>query len=73
MAKKHAFKAISWAVKITAGYRYNNIPSTTVCNQKFLTFAYVDDVNLILRRLVSLFNALQKIKVFENVSGFRIR
>ena len=47
-------------------------PYDTVSRQKFLTLAFVDDVNLLLRRLVSLLNALNVIENFGSISGFKI-
>jgi len=44
----------------------------TVSNKKFLTLAYVDDANLVLRRLMSLLVALHKIELFKSVSGFTL-
>ena len=45
---------------------------STMSNQKFLTLAYVDDANLVLRRLSSLLNALHKFELFKSLSGFTI-
>ena len=44
----------------------------TVSNQSFLTLAFVDDLNMVIRMLVSLMNALQKIICFRDISGFTI-
>ena len=44
----------------------------TLSNRKFLTLAYVDDANLVFRRLMSLFVALQKIELFRDVSGITL-
>ena len=44
----------------------------TKSNQRFLTLMYVDDGNLVLRRLTSLLNALHKIELFKSVSGFTL-
>ena len=44
----------------------------TLSNQTFLSLAYVDDGNLVLRRLTSLLNALHKIELFRSVSGFTL-
>ena len=44
----------------------------TVSNQEFLTLAFVDDLNLLIRWVESLFFALNKIRQFREVSGFTI-
>ena len=44
----------------------------TISNQNFLTLAYVDDANLVLRRLTSLINALHKFELFKSISGFTL-
>ena len=44
----------------------------TISNQQFLTLAFVDDLNLVMRWLNSLVTALQGIDTFRNISGFTI-
>ena len=53
--------------------RSNDIEKyVTLSRQTFLSLAYVDDGNLVLRRLTSLLNALHKIEAFRSVSGFKL-
>ena len=44
----------------------------TISNKMFLTLAFVDDANLVFRRLMSLMVALHKIELFRDVSGFTL-
>ena len=44
----------------------------TISNQKLLTLAYVDDLNLMINWLTALKCALQKIDHFGKISGFKI-
>ena len=44
----------------------------TVSRQRFLTLAFVDDVNAITRQLRSVSRILELIEVFGNISGFQI-
>ena len=44
----------------------------TISNQNFLTLAFVDDLNLMVRWWTSVISALCKIERFKNLSGFMI-
>ena len=44
----------------------------SLSRQQFLSLAFVDDLNVILQCLKSVFNVLHAIRLFGNISGFRL-